>query len=229
MGAERMDVCGQDSCTLEMDASSDLLKSGCHLLISSQTGTQHHQQPCRKGLFMQKGWAGIQLWLKKPLLAILDEQRKWPTCCCFHMLEEAALPSPEENGSWNHWCCTRSRMQHSYLSQMCWEVSLISYWLYSQFKDSNILSANVWPLVLCANELQMELQLPSALEHLVLDLNSSEASAFFCELRRSHGSCLGLEDVACVMAPVTHDCFWSNNHMVWKMLKSLHQPTEMIP
>lgn len=26
----------------------DMLKSGCHLLISSQTDTQHHQQPCRK-------------------------------------------------------------------------------------------------------------------------------------------------------------------------------------
>lgn len=36
----------------------DLLKSGCHLLISSQNDIQHHQQPFRKGLhglLMQKG------------------------------------------------------------------------------------------------------------------------------------------------------------------------------
>lgn len=207
MGAERVDMCRQDSCTLRWMA----LQICGSLVVSSQTGTQHRQQPCRKGLLMQKGWAGIQLWLKKPLLAILDEQRKWPTCCCFCILEEAALPSPDGNGSWNHWCCTRSRMQHSSLSHMCWEVCLISYWLYSQFKDSNIPNANIWPLVLCANELQMELQLPSALEQLVLHLNSSEANAFFIEtneLRQSHGSSLGLKDVACVMAPVAHDFFW---------------------
>lgn len=125
MGAERMDMCRQDSSTLEMDAST--LKSGCHLLISSQTDTQHHQQPKElHGLLMQKGWAAIQLWLKKPLLAMLDEQRKWPTCCCLLLLEEAALPSAEGNGSWNHWCCTRGRIQHPSLSQMCWEVCLIS-------------------------------------------------------------------------------------------------------
>lgn len=99
----------------------------------------------------------------------------------------------------------------------------------SQFKNSNILSANVWPFILYANELQMELHLPSALEQLVLNLNSLEANAFFCELRQSHGSFLGLEDVICVMAPVAQVCFWSNNHIVWNMLKSLHQPIEMIP
>lgn len=215
MGTESMDVCWQDSCTLEMDASSDLLKSGCHLLISSQTGTQHHQQPCRKGLLMQKGWAGIQLWLKKPLLAILDKQKNGPCVAvsvCLKKLHYQALKEMEAE--------TIGAAQEAGYS-LCWEVYLLSYWLYSQFKDWNILSANVWPLVLCANELQMELQLSSPLEQLVLDLNSSEANAFFCELRQSHGSCLGLEDVACVMAAVAHDCFWSNNHMVWKMLKSL--------
>lgn len=75
----------------------------------------------------------------------------------------------------------------------------------------------------------MALQLPSALEQLVLNLSSSKANVFFCELRQSHGSCLGLEGVACVMAPVAHVYFWSNNHVVWKILKSLHQPMDMIP
>lgn len=73
----------------------------------------------------------------------------------------------------------------------------------------------------------MELQLPSALEQLMLNLNSSEANAFFCELRQSHGSCLGLEDVASIMASVAHICFWSSNHVVWKM-KSLHQQMEIL-
>lgn len=88
--------------------------------------TNNHSEGGLHGLLMQKGWAGIQLWLKKHLLAILDEQRIWPTCCCLCLLEEAALPSPEGNGSWNHWCQTRGRIQHSSLSQMYWEVCLIS-------------------------------------------------------------------------------------------------------
>lgn len=54
----------------------------------------------RAGLPMEKGWAVIQLWLKKSLLAILDGQRKGET----HMLLFAfawwnCATSPERNGS----------------------------------------------------------------------------------------------------------------------------------
>lgn len=113
-------TCRQDSCTLEMDASSRYVEVWVSPI--DQLADWHSASPAT----MQKGWAGIHLRLKKPLLAILDEQRKWPTCCCLLLLEEAALPSPEGNGSWNHWCCTRGRIQHPSLSQMCWEVCLIS-------------------------------------------------------------------------------------------------------
>lgn len=61
--------------------------SACRLTLSIASS--------HAGLPMQKGWAGIQLWLKKSLLAILDGQRKET-----HMLPFAfARRSPERNGN----------------------------------------------------------------------------------------------------------------------------------
>lgn len=48
----------------------------------------------------------------------------------------------------------------------------------------------------------------------------------FYKLRQGPGSCL--EDVPRLRAPVAPGCFWSNNHIVLKVLKSLHKPMEVI-
>lgn len=108
-----------DGCLYQMRWSLGVTYWSAHRLTLSITSNQRNcmDSSCRKvELQSSCGWRNL----------MLDEQRKWPTCCCLLLLEEAALPSAEGNGSWNHWCCTRGRIQHPSLSQMCWEVCLIS-------------------------------------------------------------------------------------------------------
>lgn len=70
---------------------------------------------------------------------------------------------------------------------------------------------------------------PSLLSSIGASAESEHRGISFYKLRQSPGSCLGLENMACVTTPVAPACFWSNNHVVLKVLRSLHKPAEVIP
>lgn len=98
-GRERMDVCMRDSCTLEKDAFSRYALCPCAAYWSACRPTLGiTSSPA--GLPMHKGWVGIQLWLKKSLLAVSDGQTKGEAhILLFAFAWRSCTSSPERNGS----------------------------------------------------------------------------------------------------------------------------------
>lgn len=65
------------------------------------------------GLPVPKGGAGIQLQLKKALLAASDGHRKWEAhISLFALAWRSCTASPKMNSSWSHPCCNAGGIQH---------------------------------------------------------------------------------------------------------------------
>lgn len=122
-GRERIDVCRQKSCTPEMATSSRsafcprvAYWPACRPTLGTTSGCA--------GLPVPKGGAGIQLQLKKALLALSDGHRKREAhILLFALAWRSCITSPKINSSWSHPCCRAGGIQPL---RRCRGVCLIS-------------------------------------------------------------------------------------------------------
>lgn len=120
-GRGRTDMCRQKSCT--PDTATSFRSTLCMWPID-QLANQHGIPSSCAGLPVPKGGAGIQLQLKKALLATSDGHRKWEAhISLFALAWRSCTASPKMNSSWSHPCCRVGGIQPL---QRCHGVCLIS-------------------------------------------------------------------------------------------------------